>query len=168
MTYRSDVKIKFLNLINNENIVNNIEQGIYDFVVNKCIKNNMVTNEDNKYFKRHYLNKAVSLYDNIDKNSYIKNETLIEKIINGCIDPYNLANLKPQELFPEHWNEFIERKKLENDIIYSKKLVPVTDQYYCPKCKKNSTTYYELQIRSSDEPMTLFITCLNCNFHWRK
>jgi transcription elongation factor S-II len=39
--------------------------------------------------------------------------------------------------------------------------------YRCDKCGKSKTTVHELQTRSADEPMTLFITCFNCNHRWR-
>ena len=38
--------------------------------------------------------------------------------------------------------------------------------FTCNKCKKSKTTYYQLQTRSADEPMTTFVTCLNCNIRW--
>ena len=34
-------------------------------------------------------------------------------------------------------------------------------------CGKNKCTYYELQTRSADEPMTTFVSCLNCGNHWK-
>ncbi len=37
----------------------------------------------------------------------------------------------------------------------------------CPKCKARQSYYVEKQTRSSDEPMTLFITCV-CGHKWRK
>jgi transcription elongation factor S-II len=36
-----------------------------------------------------------------------------------------------------------------------------TDQFRCPRCRQRECDYYELQIRSADEPMTCFVTCLN-------
>jgi len=45
-------------------------------------------------------------------------------------------------------------------------------QFKCNNCAKNkeyswNTTYYELQTRSSDEPMTIFITCETCKKKWK-
>jgi hypothetical protein len=39
--------------------------------------------------------------------------------------------------------------------------------FTCRKCKKNKTTYQAKQTRSSDEPMTMFIRCLNCGHRWK-
>jgi transcription elongation factor S-II len=43
----------------------------------------------------------------------------------------------------------------------------VSGLYFCGKCKGSQTTYTQAQIRSADEPMTVFISCLNCNHSWK-
>ena len=40
--------------------------------------------------------------------------------------------------------------------------------FTCGKCKSQNTTYYEMQTRSADEPMTAFITCLKCGKRWKQ
>ena len=40
--------------------------------------------------------------------------------------------------------------------------------YTCPKCKSKKTQSWDKQTRSSDEPMTTFIECTECNYGWRK
>lgn len=42
-----------------------------------------------------------------------------------------------------------------------------TNQFKCGRCGKRETTYYQLQTRSADEPMTTYVTCVNCNNHWK-
>jgi transcription elongation factor S-II len=37
----------------------------------------------------------------------------------------------------------------------------------CGKCKKRKCKYYQMQTRSADEPMTTFVTCMECNHRWR-
>jgi len=42
--------------------------------------------------------------------------------------------------------------------------------FTCPKCQCKQTHHYAVQLRSADEPMTVFIHCLNkfCKYKWRK
>ena len=40
-------------------------------------------------------------------------------------------------------------------------------EFKCHKCRSTKCTFYALQTRSSDEPMTLFVTCLNCGKNWK-
>ena len=37
----------------------------------------------------------------------------------------------------------------------------------CFKCKKRKCSYYQMQTRSADEPMTTFVTCLLCGNNWQ-
>ena len=64
------------------------------------------------------------------------------------------------------------KKILDNKrIILENKYFPTieasTDIFRCKKCKNNKCTYYQLQTRSADEPMTTFVTCINCGNRWR-
>ena len=51
---------------------------------------------------------------------------------------------------------------------YDIKPESMTDRYKCRKCGSRKCSYYEVQTRSADEPMTQFITCLKCNTRWRQ
>ena len=42
-----------------------------------------------------------------------------------------------------------------------------TDAFQCGKCKQRKCTYFQLQTRSADEPMTTFVQCVNCGNRWR-
>ncbi|KAF8987246.1 RNA polymerase II elongation factor [Haplosporangium bisporale] len=42
-----------------------------------------------------------------------------------------------------------------------------TDMFKCGKCKGRKTRYYQMQTRSADEPMTTFVTCINCGNRWK-
>ncbi|KAG9243731.1 DNA-directed RNA polymeras-like protein III subunit rpc10 [Calycina marina] len=43
-----------------------------------------------------------------------------------------------------------------------------TKQCNSAACDGREASYYEVQIRSADEPMTLFYTCLTCKAQWRE
>ena len=38
---------------------------------------------------------------------------------------------------------------------------------YTTKEKYTQCSYYQLQTRSADEPMTTFVTCINCGARWK-
>lgn len=42
-----------------------------------------------------------------------------------------------------------------------------TEIFQCSRCKERKCTYYQLQTRSCDEPMTTFVTCTVCGNRWR-
>ncbi|EFA81092.1 hypothetical protein PPL_05928 [Heterostelium album PN500] len=41
-----------------------------------------------------------------------------------------------------------------------------SDLFTCPKCGKRKCTYFQLQTRSADDPLTTFVTCVTCNNRW--
>ena len=44
----------------------------------------------------------------------------------------------------------------------------MTDAFKCKRCGSRSCSYYEVQTRSADEPMTQFVNCLECNNRWKQ
>lgn len=57
-----------------------------------------------------------------------------------------------------------------------------TDAFKCSRCQQRKCTYYQMQTRSADEPMTVslvlafnkrllilqtFVTCTNCGNRWK-
>ncbi len=73
-----------------------------------------------------------------------------------------------RELYPEYWQPMVEEQmKRENTMLEGDK-DGGCDMFKCKKCKKARVKYYELQTRSSDEPMSIFVTCLNCGHNWRE
>jgi DNA-directed RNA polymerase subunit M/transcription elongation factor TFIIS len=56
----------------------------------------------------------------------------------------------------------------QNKYIESFKTKPagISGVYKCPRCSSDETIYRQLQVRSADEPMTTFVTCLSCNYQF--
>ena len=101
-----------------------------------------------------YINIAISIYSNLDKNSYIKNENLITRLKNREFLPHKLPYMSAEEMFPEIWKDILEKQKKMIKGAYEIKQIAMTDSIKCGKCKQNQITYYELQPRSGDEAMT--------------
>jgi len=145
-----------------------IEQSIYNYCIEYSIKNNISRNWDNKLFKSFYINKVISIYSNIDDKSYIENNYLINRIKNKKLNLHNIANMSRYEIFPDRWNHLIEEKIRKDKILSEMKPNEMTDQIRCNKCGGRKCSYYAVQTRSADEPMTMFITCLTCNSKWKQ
>ena len=81
-------------------------------------------------------------------------------------DLYNVV-MTHQELCPTKWNDLIEAKSKRDKNKFEVNLEASTDTFTCRKCKSNKCTYYQMQTRSADEPMTTFVTCLECGNRWK-
>ncbi|XP_030543923.2 transcription elongation factor TFIIS [Rhodamnia argentea] len=97
------------------------------------------------------------------------NPDLRRKVLLGEVKPERLITMTPDEMASD-------QRQLENHQIKEKALFDcerggppkaTTDQFKCGRCGQRKTTYYQLQTRSADEPMTTFVTCVNCNNHWK-
>ena len=145
-----------------------IEKGIYNYVIEKSKEKNIKRFWSNRIFKDFYLTKIRSVYSNIKKESYIKNIKFMERIKSGEIDPEKICHLNVYDIFPENWKELLDLKMKRDKLKYDLKPEAMTDVFKCRKCGSRSCSYYEIQTRSADEPMTQFINCLDCGNRWRQ
>ncbi len=60
------------------------------------------------------------------------------------------------------------RRKVATDVMAGDELFAGRDQITvkCPECKHDRAYYIEMQIRSADEPATIFYKCVNCKCQW--
>ncbi|GMH05010.1 hypothetical protein Nepgr_006850 [Nepenthes gracilis] len=98
-----------------------------------------------------------------------KNPDFRRKVLLGQFRPEKIVTLTPEEMASD-------QRRAENQQIKDKALFEcqrggppkaTTDQFKCGRCGQRKCTYYQLQTRSADEPMTTFVTCVNCNNHWK-
>ena len=105
---------------------------------------------------------------NLDSASYVGNKRLAERFHEGEFKPHDVPAMSFHELLPEKWGDLIEQSiKREAKMLEVDKSM-ATDMFRCSRCGKRQCTYYEMQTRSADEPMTQFIRCLNCNKQWKQ
>ena len=157
---------KFNTILDDYDKCQKIEESIYNFTIEQSKKKGIENNIDNKLFKRIYVNKVMNLFNNIDKDSYIDNLDLREKILNNEQDLSNIAFLNSQELSPSHWKKYLDKQLAKDEFLYSRTVGVRTTEFKCGRCKERDCTYYQLQVRCCDEPMTTFINCLNCSNKW--
>jgi len=159
--FRNKIIDFFNKKIQNKNISENLEKGIYNYTLTQCDNKNLIKKWSNNQFVLIYIQKIKSIIFNLN------NENLFNKIINKEIKAHELVFMNHQELRPDIWNTLIEEKKIKDENKFSPKIEASTDDFTCFKCKSNKCTFYQLQTRSADEPMTTFVTCLNCGTRWK-
>ena len=146
----------------------NIEKSIYNYVIDISEKNNIICNWESNIFKNLYISKIRSIYSNIKETSYIHNKEFKSKLLSGELDHKKVANLTAYDIYPDNWKLLFDLKAKRDKKKAEIKPEAMTDTYKCRKCGSRKCSYYELQTRSADEPMTQFINCLNCNNRWKQ
>lgn len=158
--FRRNIREKLSKLFettdNNDKCVTNLEKGIYNWTIKESTNKRVVKKWDNPFFVQIYLDHLRSIYINL------KNKQLIQLVINETIKPQEIAFMTHQEMFPEKWQELIKAKSIRDKNKFEQNLEAATDTFTCRKCKSKKCTYYQMQTRSADEPMTIFVTCIDC------
>ena len=139
----------------------NIEKSIFNYSIDKAQEYKIIKRWDNPFFVQIYLDKFKMIYFTIKKDE------IKEKIKIGVLITKDLAYKTHQEIYPEKWKQMMDNKKIRLENKYFPKIEASTDTFECRRCKKNRCTYYQAQTRSADEPMTVFVTCLECGNRWK-
>jgi len=159
--FRNNISNKLNEILLNDKMSLNLEKGIFNYSLEHSDKLNVVKKWDNCYFVKIYLDRVKTIYINLKQDS-VKN-----LIVNKLIKAHKLAYMTHQEMRPDKWDDLIKEKKLRDENKYEPKLEASTDDFKCWKCKSKKCTYYQLQTRSADEPMTTFVNCLDCGNTWK-
>ena len=165
--FRENLRKSVNKIIKKENISINLEKAIFNYTIQESKKRKIVRKWDNKYFVQIYINRFRSIYNNINPKVSKHNKQLLKKLKTKKIAPEKLAFMTHQEMFPEKWKELVDAKIKRDKNLTQVDMSAATDEFKCFKCGKRQCTYYQLQTRSADEPMTTFITCLNCGNRWK-
>jgi transcription elongation factor S-II len=159
--FRANI-IKNLNKqIKKKGISEKLEKGIFDYSSKEANMLKIIIRWDNPLFTELYINRLRSIFINL------KNKKLLKDLISGEFKPDTLAFMTHQEMNPEHWKEYIDKKRKRDANKYTNNMQASTDMFTCRKCKSKKCSYYELQTRSADEPSTIFVTCLDCGKNWK-
>ena len=160
--FRANIRNKLNEKFKDERHGNNLEKGIFNYSLKEASRRKIPKQWSDPYFVMIYVNHLRSIYRNINDNEY-----LICLLNNGDIKSHEIAFMTHQEMNPPRWTELIKEKMKRDKNKFETKVEAATDTFTCRKCRQNKCTYYQLQTRSSDEPMTTFVTCLNCDNRWK-
>ena len=162
VSFRNNIKKQFNTIINDINISRNVEKSVFNYTVMICKNKFILCKWNNQSFVQIYIDRFKSIYKNIKSN-----QSLLEKIKTNKISYDKIKNISHLEMKPEKWGAKIKAKIKRDKNMTTVDLSSASDEFMCYKCKARKCTYYQLQTRSSDEPMTTFVSCLNCGNRWK-
>jgi transcription elongation factor S-II len=153
----------YMSLLSSAEIVNDLESAVFRKSLEAAAEKNIIAHFSNPQFMNIYKSIAVTNYCHINQFKHIKH-----RLLSGDLKAWDLPYLSHYEVNPEVWRELQElqdrreEKQLEGDKALA------TDMFRCRACGQRLCTYYQMQTRSADEPMTTFIKCLNCGNRWKQ
>ena len=148
--------------VNCRSICLNLEKGVFNYAIQEADKKEIVKKWENVYFTQFYVDKMRSVITNLEKNAELR-----ERILSKAIKSHELAFMTHQQMNPTKWEKMLDDKKIRDENRYAPKIEASTDNFTCRKCKSKKCSYYQLQTRSADEPMTTFVTCISCGSRWK-
>ncbi|KAK4514553.1 uncharacterized protein ATC70_002151 [Mucor velutinosus] len=113
-----------------------------------------------------YKNKVRSLALNLKNKS---NPGLRESVVSGELAVEKLCKMSVDAMASEE-AQARDRKLAEEALFKARGAESAqaeTDMFKCGKCGGRKCTYFQMQTRSADEPMTTFVTCVGCGNHWK-
>ena len=154
-TFRAKIRKKLDEILENEKNSTNLEKGIFNYTLKEAEHRKIVKKWDNKQFVQIYLDHLRSIIANLKGD-------ILQQIKDGTMKPHIVAFMTHQELLPERWDDLIAAKIIRDKNKFEVNISAATDTFTCRKCKANQCTYYQMQTKSADEPMTTFVQCIPC------
>ena len=148
--------------------LNELERGIYNASLNEAKTRQIPLTWEHETFRWIYDMVAKRAASNFNPKSYVGNKHLIQRWKDGEFTLDQIGGWTPYELKPTHWKDLKDQQLRREQRILEGNLAMATDRFRCSQCQKKMCSYYELQTRSADEPMTIFIRCLNCGKQWKQ
>ena len=149
------------------NIVKNMELCTWNWTIRRTSDLGDVPAVNNRYHVARYKQKFLSMMYNLKNSSNLK-----DRILKGQLKTSAAINLSPQGLWPDGPHAQMAEKIADVEMKKLHAANYMHDKDYkglfkCGRCRGYKTTFYQMQTRSADEPMTVFVTCHTCNRRWK-
>jgi transcription elongation factor S-II len=160
--------LSFLSPMFSKEEIRDLEKAIFQASHQYAQRQYIAQNWKTPQFCEAYRQRFRTVVSNLHPRSPVGNTRLIMRVKEGEFPLSFVPFMTAYEMFPEHWFALKDKLLQREQKILEGNKSRATDQFKCRRCQKRECTYYELQTRSADEPMTIFITCLNCGKEWRQ
>jgi DNA-directed RNA polymerase subunit M/transcription elongation factor TFIIS len=154
-----------LEIPKDDTICVNLEARILNHSRKRAFETSQVPAWDNHKYTNIYKHKFLTI-----QRCLKENPQLTEKLVNRTLKTEDFFNMKPENMYPDGPYAKQMEKKIHEDMRKEYLNNEIKNQegfFTCNKCRSNKTTYYQLQTRSADEPMTTYVSCLNCGKNWK-
>lgn len=156
---------ELLGLPQEDSLCTDLEKCIVRHAMRRASETGQEAAWDNHKYTNIYKHKFLTI-----KSSIKNNPNLLEHLVSRKLSVIDIVDMRPEELCPtgRYAQQLEERIHKELRKEYNAQKVKNQDGFFtCNRCKSKKTTYYQLQTRSADEPMTTFVSCLNCDKNWK-
>jgi transcription elongation factor S-II len=146
--------------------IEDLEMAVYNSCIQNAGKHHVICDWSYPLFQKLYQQKMRHVCANLLPTCYVQNTNLLARYKQKEFTFEDLMTWNETEIFPERNKELADKLFQREQRLLEGNKANATDQFYCGRCHKRQCTYYELQTRSADEPMTIFIQCVNCGKRW--
>lgn len=144
-------------------IIISIELSCYNKTLFDSSEQLILPSWDGEKFEFLYRSNISRITKNLDYESEVNDNYLIDKIIKKELDPNKIGNLSIIELCPNKSKNIIDKL---NERSNQKIILKTSTMYKCRNCGKKSVTITEFQARSLDEASSLSLCCTFCSYRW--
>ena len=164
---RDKVVENFTEILEDNSLSKRLEIAILHVVCEQAISENIDVDWNNRVFWNMYKSKSISFYEYCCRSTNSDDGKWMLKLKQGEITAREFAEMNAVDLCPSRWKDAVERIIESDKKLYSKN-ESASIFMWCSACKKKTKCdYYQMQTRSADEPMTTFVTCLECDRKWK-
>ena len=164
----------------------NVERSVYNWAVQTTRERGEGSSWENRLFRSQYRQKVFGLLKELErgpmagltlevKDGHVTAKVapvpqLVHRLRRKEIESKNLARYPAEVLWPEGPMATAIFKRCARELAMEAARMKDEDYnglFKCGKCKSVKTTYYQMQTRSADEPMTTYVTCKSCGNRWK-
>jgi transcription elongation factor S-II len=142
-----------------------VEMAVHNFTCRELKTHHRIQKYGNDYYWM-YKDRARSLFRNFQSNPFFLDS--VRQLSSATEWGTFLETCTHIDMDSDQWKDQLEKKSKRDYARFHEEEQASTDMYICPKCRSRKATFYTLQIRSADEPETVFVTCLDCKHNFRR